>query len=98
MAKEFIQGKMKASDLAKLGVGCAYNGCTEHKAAGESPPGWCCMLLWEGGPAPHGTTVIDVVFGPNCWRDAALCPKHAKEIDGLLYDLGRRLERTEGNA
>ncbi len=31
------------------------------------------------------------VSGPACYRDAVLCPEHAKEMDGLLKDIGQAL-------
>jgi hypothetical protein len=36
-------------------------------------------------------TMGEIVTGPSCYRDAILCPEHAKALDGLLKNIGQAL-------
>ena len=45
-----------------------------------------------------GLTVGDVASGPFCNRDAVLCPVHARELEGMLKDIGNELKDVRGSA
>ena len=47
-------------------------------------------VYWSPFPDPK-KTVGEVCTGPSCYRDAVLCPEHAKALDGLLKDIGQAL-------
>jgi hypothetical protein len=51
--------------------------------------------------APAGWVAISISSStdpPVCTRTAVLCPKHAKELDGMLKGIGGRLSDIVGGA
>jgi hypothetical protein len=62
---------------------CAWKGCT-NAFSGEKPAGWVNLLVWWSRRPEPERTIGWVVSGPSCKHDAALCPKHAAELEGLL--------------
>ena len=89
--KIFRKEKVRAQDIAGLGSLCAWDGCiaTFEKMM---PPDWR-MLLVYWSPLPEGDkTLLEIALGGNCDRDASLCPEHARELDGLLKDIGRLVD------
>lgn len=86
---------ISAADLAKLQHRCAWKGCTATSPLDELPRDWRWLLVYwdrsEGNPNPfRGGVRLD--------RDAVLCPEHARQLDGLLEDIGQHLDQTKGSA
>ena len=81
------------SELGKMQHRCAWAGCTATTPRGPIPRDWRWLALWWGPPTtpPWGEGNVET-------RDAVLCPKHWRELDGLLEDIGQRLDRPEGRA
>ena len=84
---------LSPDDVKKMVMECAWNGCERTKSMGEpTPPDWRNLILyWSPHPQPKAT-LLEVCTGPFCDRDAALCGEHAKELDGLLKDIGQALK------
>jgi len=56
--------------------------------------GGCAARFDPEKPAPAGWVALSISSStdpPVCVRTAVLCPKHAKELDGLLKGIGGRL-------
>lgn len=74
-------------EIANMGSMCAWDGCGEH-FQGRMPDGWRSLLLfWSAQPVDRIAEIRPETFD----RDAVLCPAHARELDGQLKDLGRKL-------
>lgn len=73
--------------------GCAWKGCEAKTLDRTLPRDWRWLAVWWGPAAlpPWANGNIED-------RDATLCPAHARELDGLLKDIGNRLKETKGNA
>jgi hypothetical protein len=82
---------VKAADLA--GYVCAWDGCAETFSAPQ-PPGWRWLLVYG---ARESTLDMKRIPAETWDRDAALCPKHAAELDGNLKRLVR-MGKAEGSA
>jgi hypothetical protein len=88
-AKLFELKVMRASDIS--GVMCAWKGCEaamNPDPNGDLPPGWSWLLLTRS--YRHAANLLDIPPS-DCLRDAALCPKHTRQLDSLLEDLAREL-------
>ena len=84
---------MSPGDVEKMAQACAWDGCERHIPASEAmPPDWRNLIVYWSPYAVPYSTLIDVCSGPFCDRDAALCGEHAKELDGLLKDIGQALK------
>lgn len=79
--KKDMEQKVKEITLKMkdLEIGCIWHDCNEHFPLGQMPDDWVNLLVW-GGQTKAGATISDVAFSPTCYRDAALCPKHAREF------------------
>lgn len=67
-------------EYEKLPTGCAWGGCHE-RFTGDMPIGWVWLLAyWTARPNLH----VRNIDRQNWARDAALCPRHMRELDGLL--------------
>ena len=86
------QRTMSPDDLNKMRVACAWDKCTRSTPSEEMrPPDWHNLIVyWSPFPDPK-KTLGEIVTGPSCYRDAVLCPEHAKALDGLLKDIGQAL-------
>ncbi len=84
---------MALDDLEKMRVACIWAGCDRSISHTEMrPPDWHNLLVyWSPFPDPK-KTLREICTGPSCYRDAVLCPEHAKALDGLLKDIGRDLQ------
>ncbi len=82
-------------DLA--GPMCAWEGCKETFAY-PMPPDWRNMLVWWSPDLDVSATIEKVACTTTCDRDAALCPTHARELEGLLKDIGRWADRPASGA
>ncbi len=93
-AKQWVseQRTMSPDDLKKMRVACIWEGCDRSTPDAEMrPPDWHNLIVyWSPFPDPK-KTMGDIVAGPSCYRDAILCPEHAKELDGFLKDIGQAL-------
>ncbi len=79
-------------DVEKMEMECAWNGCERTTSMGEpTPPDWQNLILYWSPHPQLDATLLEVCSGPFCYRDAALCGEHAKELDSLLKDIGRAL-------
>lgn len=45
------------------------------------------MTHWSPSLDAKGT-LAEIASSPFCYRDTALCGEHARELEGLLKDLG----------
>ncbi len=83
---------MSPDDVKNLRVACIWEGCDRSISHSEMrPPDWHNLLVyWSPYPDPK-KTLEEVCTGPSCYRDAVLCPEHAKALDGLLKDIGQGL-------
>ncbi len=86
------QRTLAPDDLEKMRVACIWEGCDRSISHTEMrPPDWHNLLVyWSPFPDPK-KTLGEIVMGPSCYRDAILCPEHAKALDGLLKDIGQAL-------
>ena len=84
--------KMSSQDVAAMGSMCAWAECDRHISSTEmQPPDWHNLIVyWSPFPDPK-KTMGEIAAGPSCYRDAILCPEHAKELDGLLKNIGQAL-------
>jgi hypothetical protein len=92
---QFVTAAISVADLATLRHRCAWKGCAESFSIGPDPnplpKGWRWLAVWRGPIAlPPWSGVQD--------RDAVLCPKHFEALQGVLEDIGQRLDETEGSA
>ncbi len=83
---------LSPDDIKDMRVGCIWEGCDRSTPDAEMrPPDWHNLLVyWSPFPDPN-KTLGEIVTGPSCYRDAVLCPEHAKALDGLLKDIGQAL-------
>ncbi len=83
---------LSPDDDKKMRMECAWEGCERSKSMEKpTPPDWRNLVVyWSPHPQPN-STLLEVCSGPFCDRDAALCGEHAKELDGLLKDIGQAL-------
>ncbi len=83
---------MAPDDLEKMRVACIWAGCDRSISHTDMrPPDWHNLLVyWSPCPDPK-KTLGEIVMGPSCYRDAILCPEHAKALDGLFKDIGQAL-------
>lgn len=100
--RETITGKENvkkaAHDFANLGSICAWYGCTKT-FDGDMPPNWSWLITYWGAPETNvRSTLGEISMSPFCTRDAALCPKHAGELENNLKPLARALDKTVGTA
>jgi hypothetical protein len=72
------------ADYDNLRFACAWEGC-EACYTGEMPEGWRHLLVFW---ARHPMTHIADIPGDTWDRDTNICPAHAKELDGLLKNIG----------
>ena len=96
-AKTIHTASIPLVTLGKAGSICAWDGCKETFRGDTMPKGWRSLqLFW----APFGVTNLMELSKPsNIWdRDCVLCPGHARQLDGLLKDIGNRLKETKGSA
>ncbi len=94
-AKQWVseQRTMSPDDLKKMRVACAWDGCTRSLPSAEmQPPDWHNLIVYWSPFPDAKKTLGEIVTGPACYRDAILCPEHAKALDGLLKDIGRNLQ------
>jgi len=93
-AKQWVseQRTMSPDDLKKMRVECIWEGCDRSTPMAEMrPPDWHNLIVyWSPFPDPK-KTMGEIAAGPSCYRDAILCPEHAKELDGLLKNIGQAL-------
>ena len=96
MAKVFLTAKIGLADLAKVRHRCAWKGCTATLPSLDPlPKDWRWLAVWWDKPRANPNPFrADVRMD----RDAVLCPKHWRELDGLLEDIGQRLGETKGSA
>jgi hypothetical protein len=96
MAKTFGTTKMRAGDIGGLRHLCAWDGCTaSYDIKSGQPEDWRMLLLFHA-PGPI-ISILDI--GDGAWtRDTVLCPKHWRELDGLLKDIGNKLRDVAGSA
>ena len=90
--KQFVmeQRTMTEDDLEKMRVACIWEGCDRSISHSEMrPPDWHNLLVYWSPYPDAKKTLEEVCTGPSCYRDAVLCPEHAKTLDGLLKDIGR---------
>ncbi len=95
--KVFTSKEMSVSEVQTMmrGSVCAWDGC-EAAFEGSLPSDWRWLLVyWQPRPDVHHT-LEQIVMGSVCDRDTALCPAHARELDGLLKDLGRWTQEPMG--
>ena len=92
--KQFVMERRTLSpeEFKKMQVQCIWEGCDRSIPLTEMrPPDWHNLIVyWAPYPEPK-KTLEEVCTGPACYRDAVLCPEHAKELDGLLKDIGQAL-------
>ncbi len=91
---------MLPDEVKNMRVACAWDGCTRSRPIKEmQPPDWHNLIVYWSPFLDPKKTLEQVCTGPSCYRDAVLCPEHAKALDGLLKDLGRELQGPpEGTA
>jgi len=90
--KQFVmeQRTMTEDDLEKMQVECIWEGCDRSISFTEMrPPDWRNLIVYWCPFPDAKKTLGEIVTGPSCYRDAVLCPEHAKALDGLLKDIGR---------
>ena len=69
---------------------CAWNGCEAAFEGYPMPEDWRNMIVyWSAEPAVT-TTLADIVLSEHCYRDANLCPEHARQLESHLKQLPRR--------
>ena len=83
---------LSPDEIKKMRVDCVWEGCDRSTPMAEMrPPDWHSLLVyWSPFPDPK-KTLGEIVMGSSCYRDAILCPEHAKALDGLFKDIGRAL-------
>ena len=80
-------------DIKKMRVQCVWEGCDRSISFTEMrPPDWHNLLVYWSPFLDPKKTLEEISAGPSCYRDAVLCPDHAKELDGLLKDIGQALK------
>ena len=85
--------EMSSQDVAAMGSVCAWAECVRHIPSTEmQPPDWHNLIVYWSPFPDVKKTLAEIVTGPACYRDAVLCPEHAKALDGLLTDIGRDLQ------
>ncbi len=92
-AKQWVseQRTMSPDDLKKMRVACIWEGCDRSTPDAEMAARLAYLLVcWSPFPDPM-KTMGEIVTGPSCYRDAILCPEHAKALDGLLKNIGQAL-------
>ncbi len=83
---------MTPDDIEEMGVACAWDECGRHISSAEmQPPDWHNLPVYWSPYPDAKKTLEEVCTGPSCYRDAVLCPDHAKTLDGLLKDIGQGL-------
>ncbi len=83
---------MSPDDIDKMQVECIWKGCDRSISLTETrPPDWHNLLVYWSPYLDVKKTLEEVCTGPSCYRDAVLCPEHAKALDGLLKDIGQAL-------
>ena len=71
----------KAALMSRI---CAWRGCTAT-CKGDLPRGWVFLIAyWSKKPF---TNFMDIP-PKDIYRDAVLCPEHARELESHLKDLG----------
>ena len=84
--------EMSSQDVAAMGSMCAWAECVRHIPSTEmQPPDWHNLIVYWSPFPDVKKTLAEIVTGPACYRDAVLCPEHAKALDGLLKDIGQAL-------
>jgi len=80
---------IRREKLSKAGRRCAWKGCGERvDAEAELPPGWLWLITYWSPWPETDKTLLEVVMGSFCKRDAVICSWHAKELERLLEDIG----------
>ncbi len=87
------QRTMSPDEIENMRTACAWDECDQSIPYAEmQPPDWHNLLVyWSPYPDPK-KTLGEVCSGPSCYRDAVLCPEHAKTLDGLLKNIGREVQ------
>ena len=86
------QRTLSPEDFEKMRVACIWDDCDRSIPSTEmQPPDWHNLLVYWSPYPDAKKTLGDIVMGPSCYRDAVLCPEHAKTLDGLLKDIGQGL-------
>ncbi len=94
-AKRFVmeQRTISEDDFEKMRIACIWEGCDRSISHTEMrPPDWHNLIVYWSPFPDVKKTLAEIVTGSACYRDAVLCPEHAKALDGLLKDLGRELQ------
>ena len=91
---------MSPDDIEKMQVACIWKGCDRSISFTEMrPPDWHNLIVYWSPFPDVKKTLEEVCAGPSCYRDAVLCPEHAKALDGLFKDIGQGLrEPAAGSA
>ncbi len=83
---------MSPDDIEKMRVACVWEECDRSISDKEMmPPDWRSLIVYWSPFPDVSKTLGEVCTGPSCYRDAVLCPEHAKALDGLLKDIGQAL-------
>ena len=86
------QRTMAPDDLKKMRIACIWEGCDRSISHTEMrPPDWHNLVVYWSPFPDAKKTMGEIVTGPSCYRDAVLCPEHAKALDGLLKNIGQAL-------
>ncbi len=86
------QRTMSPDDLKNMRVECVWEGCDRSTPFTEMrPPDWHNLIVYWSPFPDVKKTLEEVCAGPSCYRDAVLCPEHAKALDGLFKDIGQAL-------
>ena len=85
--------EMSAEEVHNMPTACAWEGCWRVVTTDEMmPPDWRNFLVYWSPYPEADKTLGEIVTTPGCYRDAVLCPEHAKALDGLLKDIGQALK------
>jgi hypothetical protein len=79
-SKVFEDKNVPLDDI--VGCVCAWDGCTT-RFGGSMPKGWINLLTyWSKRPEPNFLQIPP----QDIWRDAVLCPEHARALQSHLKD------------